>query len=154
MALLAHAIAQVSVQVDFDQEQYFANEKLLAAVRITNLSGRSLTLGTNDEWLDFAVESDDGSVVRQLEKVPVRGEFELPNSGRATRRINLAECFDMTQVGRYRVTAFVRIADLDMEVVSPRASVNIVRGTTVWEQTFGVPVSAAGPPGPVEVRRY
>ncbi len=155
MVCLAPARAQISVEVTFDQEQYFANERLLAAVRITNLSGRTLALGTTDDWLDFAVESDDGNVVRQLvDPLPVKGEFDLPNSARATRRVNLAECFEMTRVGRYRVTALVRIPELDFEVVSPRAAVNIVRGTTVWEQTFGMPLKPGDPPGTVEIRRY
>lgn len=150
----ARSLAQVSVEVTFDQEQYFANEKLLAAVRIVNLSGRTLKLGTDDTWLDFAIEADDGGVVRQLEKLPVRGEFELPNSGRATRWVDLAPCFDMGKVGRYRVTAFVRIADLEMDVVSPPSAFIIVKGTTVWEQTFGMPVKAGEEPGPIDVRRY
>ncbi len=155
IALLVSAVAQVSVEVTFDQDQYFANERLLAAVRITNLSGRTLTLGTDDTWLDFAIEANDGSVVRQLvDPLPVRGQFALPNSGRATRRVNLAECFELTRVGRYWVTALVRIEELDLEVVSRREAVNIVRGTTVWEQTFGMPVKPGDPPGAIEIRRY
>lgn len=152
--LAARSLAQVSVEVTFDQEQYFANERMLAAVRIANLSGRTLKLGTDDEWLDFSVEADDGGIVRQLEKPPVKGEFELPNSGRATRWVDLAPCFDMGKPGRYRITAFVKIADLEMDVVSARVGVNIVKGTTVWEQTFGMPVKAGETPGPIEVRRF
>ncbi len=152
--LAARVVAQVSVEVTFDQGQFLASERMLAAVRIANFSGRTVTLGKDDEWLDFSVEAEDSGIVRQLEPVPVRGEFEIPNSGRATRWVDLASCFDIGKPGRYRVTAFVKIADLEIDVTSASAGVNVVRGTTVWEQTFGVPVKAGSPPGPVEVRRY
>ena len=55
--------AQVSVEVVFeqDQDQFLRGEAIKAGVRITNLSGRTLHFGEDDDWLTFTVQSREGS---------------------------------------------------------------------------------------------
>jgi hypothetical protein len=142
--------AQISVEVLLDQEQYLRDESLPVKVRVTNRAGQTLRFGKDDRWLTFAVESTEGAVVSKLADVPVTGEFLLESAQAATRQVDLTPSFDLSQVGRYFVTATVRIQEWNAEVSSKPKRFEVVRGTRLWEQDFGVP-TAAGPP---EVRKY
>src|SRR5512137_2733831 len=84
----AGAFGQVTVEVVLDQQQFLPGESLPIAVRITNLSGQTLKLGSDDEWLSVAIQGRAGSLVHQTGDLPVRGEFTLENSQRATRRLD------------------------------------------------------------------
>jgi hypothetical protein len=148
------ATAQVTVEVVFDRDQYVAGERVLAGVRITNFSGRSLKLGETPDWLDLTVELDDGFIVGRTSDPPVLEAFELPNSGRATRRVDLVPHFNVGRAGRYRVTAVVRIAELGQEVTSKPAVLNVTSGAKVWEQVFGLPAGEGESGAPPEGRKY
>src|SRR5256885_11589598 len=103
--------AQVSVEVVMDQDQFLRGEAIKAGVRITNLSGRDLHLGGEEDWLGFTVESRDGGVVTRLGEVPVKGSFVLESARRATKKVNLEPYFNFSRTGRYAVVAIVRIND-------------------------------------------
>ena len=150
-ASLCGATAQVKVEVTFPQDGFVQGESVMAAVRITNRSGQKLRLGGDDDWLTFAVESRSGFIVAKLGEVPVRGEFELDSSQVATKRVDLAPFFTLSQPVRYSATATVKIKSWDREVTSAAKSFDVVRGHIVWEQEFGVPTPAGGLPA---VRRY
>jgi len=146
------ARAQVSVEVDLDQEYYLAHERCLAEVRITNFSGRTLAFNGEADWLALEVESTDGYLVAKLAPIPADEPFAVPSSGRGKRRVDLAPCFDIHAPGRYKITAMVRLASLNQEISSRPTYFHISNGVELWGQTFGVPPEAPG--APVEVRRY
>jgi hypothetical protein len=153
LALMASALAaagQIAVEIVMEQEQFLREESVPVKVRVTNHSGQTLRLGTDNEWLSFAIESLDGTVVSKIADVPVTGEFLLESAHVATRKVDLMPGFDLTQAGRYTVTATVRIKEWNDETASKTKQFEIVRGTKLWEQEFGIP-TAAGPP---EVRKY
>jgi hypothetical protein len=150
VASFSSLTAQVTVEVLFDQEQFLRDESLPARVRITNRSGQTLRLGQQPDWLTFAMESREGSVVSKLGDAPVQEEFLLESSMVAVRRVDLMPYFDLSLPGRYRVTAMVKIREWNEEVSSKPKSFEIVRGTKIWEQEFGVPGTGAPP----EVRKY
>ena len=146
--------SQVSVEVAFDQDQFLRGEAIKAAVRITNLSGRDLHLGGEDDWLNFRVESRDGKIVHTSADVPVKGEFVLESGKRATKRVNLEPYFNLGQAGKYSVTAEVRIKDWDEERKSRPTSFYVIEGAKLWEQEFGVPKTGANAGAIPEVRKY
>lgn len=150
IATTLSAAAQISVEVVLDQEQFLRDEPLPVKVRITNRSGRTIQLGQDNQWLGFALESLDGVVISKLGEVPVTGEFTLESARMATREVDLMPCFDLSQPGRYTVTANVRIKEWNEDVPSKPKGFEIVRGTKLWEQEFGVPLSAGAP----ESRKY
>ena len=141
--------AQVAVEVVVDQAQFLRDESLPVKVRVTNRSGRTLHLGQDNEWLAFAIESLDGAVVSRLAEPQVSGAFTLESAQVATRLVDLMPCFDLSQPGRYTVAATVRIKELNDEVEAKPKPFEIIRGTRLWEQVFGLPSS-----GPPEVRKY
>jgi hypothetical protein len=158
LGLLACAVlpvaAQVSVEVALDQEQFLPGEPLIAAVRISNRSGRTLHLGEEDYWLTISVEQKGGTVVARTGDIPVRGPFTVESSKRATKRVDLAPYFALGEVGRYEITATVQLKELGREGTSLPKAFNIIEGARLWEQDFGVPISKTGGTGVPEVRKY
>ena len=149
-AVISHAAAQLSVEIITDQEQFLRDESIQLKVRVTNRSGQTLRLGTDNDWLSFNVDSHEGVAITKLGDVPVRGEFLLESAHVATRLVDLAPSFDLTEPGRYVVTATVRVKDWASEISSKPKRIEVVRGTKIWEQEFGIPVPSGFP----EVRRY
>ena len=149
---LAPAIsAQVNVELTLDQEQFLPGETLEVGVRLTNFSGQTLHLGTGTDWLHFTIDGRDNDIVPMTGDVPVQGEFDVESSTVATRRIDVAPYFALIRPGRYLVTATVKLKQWDKELVSKPKAFDIIAGTTLWEQDFGVPNTARQSP---EVRKY
>lgn len=149
-AMLSHAAAQLSVEIVADQEQFLRDEGVPLKVRVTNRSGQTLRLGTDNNWLTFSVDHHDGTAVSKLGNVPVLGEFILENAQVATRLVDIGPSFDLSEPGRYSVTATVHIKEWASEVTCKPHRFEVVRGTKIWEQEFGIPA----PSGLPEVRRY
>jgi hypothetical protein len=159
IAMLLAAVAaqaQVRVEIRFDGEQYIANEPLIANVRIINDSGVTLRLGDDPNWLGFAIETMEGPFARQLRLPNVLGTFELESSHTATKRVDLAPCFNLTQSGKYKVVATVKVPAFKTSFASPGKVFYIVSGSRMWEKQFGVPPNIAPPDsnGLPELRKY
>jgi hypothetical protein len=148
------ARAQVSVEVTLPQEHFLPCETMNAVVRITNRSGQKLHLGAEPDWLRFDLESRDGLIVARNSEPEVLGEFDLETSKVAVWRVDLAPHFVLTQVGRYSVTATVKIKAWDREVASKPKPFDIIHGAKIWEQEFGVPSASEAPNATPEVRKY
>src|SRR5215475_12748404 len=89
MAVLCPAVAQITVEVLLDQEQFLRDESLPIKVRVINRSGQTLKLGKDNDWLDFVVQDAQGHVLGKVSEVPVRGEFTLESAEMATRLVDL-----------------------------------------------------------------
>ena len=152
LASILGAVAQVSVEMVLDQEQFLLNESLPVKVRIINRSGQTLQLGLENDWLRFTIESTDGSFVPPLGEVPVLGAQSIESSMVGSRRIDLMPYFDLVKPGRYTVTAVVKIKSWGgEELVTKPKPFELTRGTKIWEQAFGVPVAGGGIP---EARKF
>jgi hypothetical protein len=152
---LVTSSAQISVEVLLDQDQFLVGESLPVGARITNLSGQTLRVGGESDWLTFDIESVRGSVVQKTGDVPVVGEFTLQSSKMATKRVDVAPYFTLTQPGRYFITANVRIPDWPRAIPpSPKKGFDVIEGARLWEQEFGVPVPPGSTNTTPEVRKY
>jgi hypothetical protein len=146
--------AQIAVEVTMDREQFLPNESIPVSVRIVNRSGETIHLGKDADWLTFSVESNDGYIVNKSGEVPVIKEFDLENSDRATRRCDLVPYYNLGQPGHYSVRATVKIKPWNMEVTTDPKSFDIIQGTKLWEQDFGVPRQSSANAAMPEVRKY
>jgi hypothetical protein len=144
--------AQLVVEVTLAQDQFLPSESLPATVRISNRSGRTLRLGGDEEWLKFAVQERSGSVVEKLGEAPVLGEFVLETSQVASKKVDIAPYFSLGRPGSYHVIATVHIKDWDSVISSAPRKFDVIDGTKIWSQDFGVP--SADSSTPPELRRY
>lgn len=141
----------VTVEVSLEQNQFLPGEDVVAAVRIVNQSGRTLKLGTEEDWLTFSLEARDGSIVRRTGTPEVMGAFSLDTGKAATRRVNLTPSFDFQKPGRYILTAYARGPSMKTPSTSQRQHFDITGGTQLKVVEFGVPGPDNGTP---EIRRY
>jgi hypothetical protein len=148
------ALAQVTVELELEQRQFLPSETLPVAVRLTNRSGQPLRLGDDPKWLTFSVTADDNFVVTRTGDAPVEGEFVVGSSQVATKRVDLAPCFQLTRHGGYRVVARVQIKEWHAEFVSEPQSFDIIDGAKLWSITFGLPAPDGVTNSAPEVRRY
>jgi len=146
--------AQVRIEVQLDQEQYLPNETLVARVRIHNSSGQTLRLGEAQNWLSFVLESEDRQYVRPRKMPEVQGAFNLESSSIATKKVDLADCFELIRPGSYKIVATVNVPAFKESYASPSKQFLISNGSRLGEEiAFGVPNSADAN-GKPEVRRY
>lgn len=131
------ALAQVEVQVAVPQELFLVGEPVEVALRIANFTGAKAVFGKEPGWLRFNVEAWDGGVVNRITDGPDPGEFSLESSTRGTVRIDVQPAFDLTRPGRYRISATVRVPG-GGEFTSPETTLEVVRGTKLWDKDFGV----------------
>ena len=147
------SLGQVTVEVQMEQDQFLPGESLPVAVRITNRSGQVLKLGA-EGWLTFSVEDANGLQLPQLAEVPVAGEFELETSKRATKHADLEPAYALSRPGRYSIIATVRIKQWDQQVVSAPKKFNLIEGSKIWQQEFGLPQPADATNSIPEFRKY
>jgi hypothetical protein len=149
LAMTAFSRAQLSVDLILDQEQFLRDESLQVKVQISNRSGQTVELGKDAAWLEFSIENLDGSLVTSLGEVPVEGILKLESAMVATRALDLLPFYDLSRPGRYAISASLRVKNWDQEFASKRKTFDIVGGSKIWEQEFGVPSK-----GIPEVRKY
>lgn len=145
----------IQVEIISDQTQWIPGEELEVGIRITNLSGRKLVLGRDNDWFQFNLENNRGRAVNFIGKPPLLGEFEVESGTRTTRwRINLAESFEIQDPGTYRISGVLNLPEWDARVPSSVLLVEIIPPVTLWQQSFGVPQSVPRPDGFPQVRLY
>ncbi|HEY0455259.1 MAG TPA: hypothetical protein VGE41_02730 [Verrucomicrobiae bacterium] len=142
--------AQITVDLELDQEQFLRDESLPLKVKISNRSGQALQLGKEADWLSFSVENTDGTHVKRLREFDGSGELTLDSAMVGTRRADIMPCFDLSKPGRYRVAAIIKVKGWDKEFISKTKSFDIVRGSKIWESDYGLPLANGAP----EVRKY
>jgi len=146
--------AQVTVEVTQTQDQFLPGESIPVAVRITNLSGQTLHLGAEPDWLTFSIEAQGGTVVPKFADAPVVGAFSIDSSEVGIKRVDLARYFGLMHPDRYKITATIKIKEWNHEITSQPRGFDLIDGVKLWEQEFGVPKSdPASTEGP-EIRRY
>jgi hypothetical protein len=151
--MAASASAQVQVQVKLEQEQFLPGEAIHVTVRVINHSGATLHFG-KENWLMFSIEGRDGLIVLKNGETEIPHDFDLESSRVATVRVDLAPYFNISQTGSYSVTATLNIDQLNLETTSAPRRFDVIHGTKIWEQEFGLPQAAGAGRGDLEVRKY
>lgn len=148
--------AQVTVELLFDQEMFLPHEQITARVRVANSSGQTIRLGEAPDWLQFMIETEDKAYAKELRSPDVVGAFTLESSHTATKRVELSKAYDLSDYGRYKVTATVKVPAFQQIYTGPAKTITITRGTKIWNTTFGVPAAfnGGGEGQPPEVRQY
>ena len=155
MALPAVNAQSISAELFLDREQYLVGEELVIRVQVTNYYGQTLTLGSQADWLAFTVEGSFPRFVQQTQPLSLPGEFKLESAKVAKVPVVLTPAFDLSQPGRYTVTANVHLPQLNGSVIKAKpAAFNLISGAVLWEQEFGAPANPKAPDEPRETLKY
>lgn len=146
------AVAQLSAELVLPQDKFLPAEEFQAGVRIVNRSGQPLIMGEESDWITFTVETVTGESVPQISEPPVQKPFTLESSKQATLKVDLAPCYDLRKPGNYQIRATVKIKNWNGALVTKNVPFEIIEGTKLWEQAFGLPNSSQG--DPPTVRKY
>lgn len=150
LATAGAAMAQVKVELLLDQKQYLLKESLMVGVRVVNHAGQTLNLaGTN--WLSLTVENREKFVVNRIEDVPAPQPLSLESTYRATQWLEIGRVFEFKENSSYTLRARVQIDQWSEEIFSEPVMFEIMKGTKLWEQRFGVPAATGAQP---EMRKY
>gem|GEM_PF-467207 len=143
--------AQVKVEVLLKQKQFLVKESLEIGVRVVNHSGQTLNL-TKGDWLSISVMDDNNFAVKQIGSMPVAEDVSIESSYMATQWLDIGQTFDFKENARYSIRARVDLFDWSRDFYADAKHFEMIRGASLWEQKFGVPVKA---PGELpEIRNY
>lgn len=146
--------AQIQVDIKLNQNQFLPNESLLVGVRIANISGQTLKLAQERDWLQLSIEEVDGTAVTKYAEIPEAKPFEVESSKMVTHVVDVAPFFELTKPAKYRIVAVLKISDWGQTITSRPGFFDIIRGNKIWDQDFGVPPSPGQKPGAPEVRKF
>jgi len=146
--------AQVKIELALDQEQFLPGEALPVLVKISNLSGQTLNLGSDEDWLRFAVDSRDSFIVLKNGEAPVVENIVLESAKAAIKRVDIAPYFNLKKPGSYSVSATATIKDWGRQIVSTPKTFDIINAAPLCDKEFGVPPPPGAENRPPEVRRY
>jgi hypothetical protein len=150
LATAGATVAQVKVELLLEQKQYLLKESLMVGVRVVNHAGQTLNLaGTN--WLSLTVEDREKFVVNRIEDVPSPQPLSLESTYRATQWVEIGRAFEFKENSNYTLRARVQIDQWSEEIFSDPVMFEIMKGTKLWEQRFGVPAATGAQP---EMRKY
>lgn len=149
VASLVAARAQVTAELVLDQEQFLRSESLPIRLRISNFSGQTIKLGTENDWLTIKIQTLEGKPVKSKETLPVFKPFVLESTKTVSLKVDLMPHFNLSDQGHYRVSATVRVPEIQKEITTEPKGFDIVLGTELWSKVFGVPGRT-----PPEVRKY
>ncbi len=154
LASLVSLSAQVTMELALDQGEFLPGEALPVVVRITNRSGQTLNLGTDEDWLKFSVESRDIPIVVKNGEAPVAENIVLESAHTAIKRVNIAPYFNLKNPGHYSVLATAVIKDWSRQITSAPVGFDVIHAANLREVEFGVPLPAGVSNRPPEVRKY
>ncbi len=148
----------VTAELKLDQDEYLPDEDMQLKVRVINRSGQEITLGADNSWLVLDVSQENNAPCARLGgDMPVQGEFSLQSGEAGTRTVNPTPYYDFRQLGRYRITATIRIPQWQQQITCKPVSFTVGYGVPLLNLSnlqFGVPPAPGATNTLPEVRSY
>jgi hypothetical protein len=147
----------VAADLKLEQTEFLPGEDVPLKVRVLNRSGQELKLGADEHWLQISIVNENNNPCHRMGEVPVQGEFSLLSGEAGIKTVNPTPYFDFRQMGRYRVTATVRIPQWQQEITCKPVSFTVANGVTLPNMAnlqFGVPLAPGATNTTPEVRAY
>jgi len=142
MAVPAWIAAQIAITLTLPSAKALLYEDVIATVVIQNNSGQMLTMdsirGPVRFWLD--IERDGGRIIPRRDDVPLMSDVKIMPGEVRTFGFNLPRLFAMRSQGLYKIRAGVQMNRA--HYVSPKMTLEIVRGFEFQRLTAGVPSDA------------
>jgi hypothetical protein len=147
----------VTAELQLGQNEYLPDEDLQLKVRITNRSGQEITLGTDNNWLVLSIVGENNRLCPALGNMPIQGEFSLLSGEVGTRSLNPTPYFDFRGLGRYHISARIRIPQWGEEIVCKPVAFTVTYGVSLpsfANLQFGMPTAPGATNAAPEVRSY
>jgi len=162
LALLAASTVQaqlngVTAELKLDQDQYLPGEDLQLKVRIMNRSGQEITLGADNDWIAMSITGENNAPCAKLGDMPLQSEFSLLSGEVGTKSLNPTPYYAFRRLGRYRISARIRIPQWRQEIDCKAASFTVSDGVALPNLAnlqFGMPLPPGASNAVPEVRRY
>jgi hypothetical protein len=162
LSLLAASTVQaqlngVTAELKLDQDQYLPGEDLQLKIRIMNRSGQELILGTDNNWIALSITGENNAPCAKLGDMPVEGEFSLHTGEVGSKPLNPTPYYAIRRLGRYRISARIRIPQWQQEIDCKAVSFTVSEGMALPNLAnlqFGMPLPAGASNTAPEVRRY
>ena len=142
MAVPAWIAAQIAITLTLPSAKAVLYEDVIATVVIQNNSGQMLTMdsirGPVRFWLD--IERDGGRIIPRRDDVPLMSDVKIMPGEVRKFGFNLPRLFAMRSQGLYKIRAGVEMNRA--HYVSPKMTLEIVRGFEFQRLTAGVPSDA------------
>ena len=142
MAVPAWIAAQIAITLTLPSAKAVLYEDVIATVVIQNNSGQMLTMdsirGPVRFWLD--IERDGGRIIPRRDDVPLMSDVKIMPGEVRKFGFNLPRLFVMRNQGLYKIRAGVQMNRA--HYVSPKMTLEIVRGFEFQRLTAGVPSDA------------
>ena len=152
---LPPANAQVTATLEINKSQLLPRETFFVRLKIVNFSGQTLVFGEDNNWLQFQIENEVGEVINPISEPPnVEGRFTVESSIRATKQIDLSSFYALEKAGRYKITAKLYVKQWGRLLSVNPVKFDIVNGSVLWQQMFGVPLKKGELPSQLKRRRY
>jgi hypothetical protein len=144
----------LKVEVELEETIFLPGEEIPVGVRVSNLSGQTVSFGETDDWLRFHVETRDGEIVDRFAEAPVYGPFTLETAKAGKKWWNIQPYFELEERGEYVVYVEVRVPEWNTRVLSSGRKFTIQPARKLWEVAFGVPPKPGSEDSTPEIRRY
>ena len=149
------AKAQVTATLELDKDQLLPRETFFVRLKVVNFSGQTLVFGEDNNWLQFQIVNDVGEVIDPISEPPlVKGRFTVESSIRATKQIDLSSYYALEKAGRYKLTAKLFVKQWGKMLPVNPIKFNVVNGSVLWQQMFGLPLKKDEPLSKPKQRRY
>jgi hypothetical protein len=149
------AKAQVTATLELNKPQLLPRETFFVRLKIVNFSGQTLVFGEDNNWLQFQIENEVGEVLDPISEPPkVEGRFTVESSIRATKQIDLSSHYALEKAGRYKLTAKLYVKQWGRLLPVNPVKFDVVNGSVLWQQMFGVPLKNGEPSAQPKRRRY
>ncbi|MBL49167.1 MAG: hypothetical protein CMP28_09450 [Roseibacillus sp.] len=136
------AEAQIRASLSMSKKEYVAHESVVATVTLTNDAGHDLLIHTDGrtavDWLDFQVKNSRGTSLSPQAPMNL-GAVTIPAGRSISKSIDLTGVYRVTQVGRYRCTAVIRLPGEGGRFLTNTVPFTVTLGRRLYSQRVGDP---------------
>jgi len=143
--VVLHACAPIACAgeclAEIEHRLFLCYEPIIANVKITNLTGRDLTLHDQapDKWFSFEVLNSQGDPIPPIAADYHLDPITIPSGETVRRRVNLVNLYPVTDYGIYHLKASIYVADMQQYFGSAGTGFEVTEGQTLWQQKVGIP---------------
>ena len=133
--------AQINVSLEIPRRLFICYEPIIATVKITNLTGRDLTLADAEpnKWFSFEILNSTGDPVPPIAPNYHLQPLTIPMGQTVRRKVNLVNLYPVTDYGVYHIKAVVYFPQMDKFFTSDPVPIEVTEGQLLWSQKVGIP---------------